>query len=675
MRNRLAGLGGLVFQGAIGAFVAANVFLAWRWNQRPLPPPPWDPSVHLDTAMDYALAWSHGEYAHLLLTNTRPGHAAYPPVYHYSLIATFAAQDPQTGVVWLNLAYWLLLCLAAAYISARLGGPWSGTASLAILAFSPMLETYRVAFVDVALASWVMASYALLVRSELFERRASSLALGVCAGLAALSKWTALVYLFPCWLAGWRTAKSRRNLAGATVIAAVMVAPWYLLNGVNVFGRALASAKLGASEGDPTGFTVAAWSWYFGTLGNYFALPVVLLLLAGAAWALVRTRARGWARAETVVAAWLAFSYAFWSSVPNKDTRYIMPAAAALPALGAAGLPGPLLVAAVGAAAWHGLNRSWPATAKWPTEDMLAEVEARRAARGAGGSASLCVLANHESLNSTTLRWLARHRGWDRISIGCTESAIPEWADFVLVKTKDPGYYLGDQTLAILRDVNDPRSLFRRAFVEDRAWDLPDGSRAILYEPRHGLPAPSGTTRLASFRVRSALFENAVLRPSGRPGDYDLSAEKVTLVSLGDAPITGVKARLEGARLLTAGKQAYIIGISTVSLLSLDLAAPALAQALSRRTKLAWTVTAEDGALTASTRLGPLPVRLVASVRPTADGLEARVRELRLFGLPLVRDRALAVPLAARPPNQPYALKLAPITFAGQRISIGPSVP
>ncbi len=651
------------------AIVAAlQLWLAWGWAERPASPPHWDPAVHLDTAYDYKQALEEGRWASLLFAVPRPGHPAYPPAYHLSLIPAASSADPQGAVVWTNLLYWLLLCYSCAAIAWQIAGPWAGLAALLALGFSPAALTFRQAFADVSLAAWVAAAYAFFVGSRNYEDRRLSLATGLCAGLAMMSKWTALIYLLPCWVAGLHDRRARRNLAAATAVAVVMAGPWYLLNAFNVVSRVMMSAGLGASEGDPTGWTLAAWGYYLRVFFDQYTAAGCLLLLAGCAWAAFRSRAAWRRRPEPALAAWLLISYAFWSSVSNKDDRYILPAAAALPALGAAAFPIPALALSAVLAA-RGLAvaapPTLPAAPRWPIDEILNEAHGR-------GPATVCVLANHESLNTTSLRWLARHAGLGGLSFGCSQSSIPEWADLVLVKTKSPGYYLSERSHAIIADSARPGSPFSAAFRERRRWDLPDGSQAVLFEQRPREAGPRRAVRLAAMDIRSARLSGVVLEPAGGR-DYVLSVSTLTMSKF-PAPVRDIRLRLEGARLFADQGTVRVLGVSAVRVLSADLGLEEAAHALSLRTGLPWQVTASGGVLAASTRLGWVAARVELVLIQTEDSLLARIRRLSLAGIPIPGAGLLRyrVSLAAKPPAQPYALRLGAVHLDAGRIQIGP---
>lgn len=640
-----------------------HLFLAWRWNALDRQPPGWDPAVHLGTAMDYSQAWRDGRWLDLIRTVPRPGHPQYPPAYHYSLIPFLKDAAPHRSVVFLNLAYFLILVYAGAWLAHQTGGPAAAAAALIVLGFSPgLLYKFREAFPDLALAAWVTLAYALAARSQGFRDRFFSLAAGLCAGLALLSKWGALLYLLPAAVPGLFDKERRRNLAWACALAALLSLPWYAVNSVTMLPRIWNSVTLGHRQGNPLTWTWNNWLYYPSWLIDCYSWPVVGLMAAGCVLALRRGLLPG-----TLLASWLAFSYLFCTVVPSKDDRYFLPVAAALPALGLSALPGPTLALSAGLAFLHSRDIRRPQAGDWHQEEVLQTVEQRRSSPLAG----LCVLANHRYVNATSLGWLARHHGLSSVYLGGYESEIPEWSQFVLVKTGDPGPFLSDNTLSILSQASAGQGLFARVFRPAARWPLPDGSQAVLYEQKPDLPLLSGPRRFPRLEIKGAVLKDVAVTPRG-PGHYLVSVKSLELKKL-PAPIENVHVELSGARLLEESGKVYVLGLQGLRLLSARVALQDLSQALSRRAGLPIALSGADAGLTATASLGPLPVKASLFAASESGALKAALRRLTVAGLPLPFAGRLAFEqgLRARPPYQPYSLEVAPLRFSPSGIEIG----
>jgi hypothetical protein len=648
-----------------------HLILAFRWNSLDRQPPGWDPAVHLGTALDYRQAWRENRWFDLIRTVPRPGHPQYPFAYHYSLAPFLQHPAPHRRVVFLNLAYFLLLVYAGAWLAYQTSGPPAAAAALFVLGLSPgLLYKFREAFPDLALAAWTTLAYALVVRSQGFKNRGSSLAAGLCAGLAVLSKWGAVLYLLPAAASGLADRGRRRNLALALAAAVLLCLPWYAVNTVTMLPRIWASVTLGHHQGNPLTWTWNNWLYYPSWVVDCYSWPAVALMLAGCALALRRwavERRNGRQGPQVCLAAWLAFSYLFCTLVPSKDDRYFLPAAAALPVLGLSALPGPVLALSAGLALLHSKNIRRPEPGDWHQKDILKTVEARRSSKLAG----LCVLANHRDVNPTSLSWMARHQGLSSIYLGGYQSEIPEWSQFVLIKTGDPGPFLSERTLTILGGAASGGGLFARVFRPAARWPLPDGSEALLYEQKPDIPWISRMRRFEQLDIKGARLEGVVITPR-EPGRYVIEVRTLLLDKL-PAPIEGIKIEISGARLFEDGGKVYVLGLESLRLLSARLALRDLQAALSRRASLPIALASADSELTAHARLGPLPVELSLSVALEGSGLRLEVRRLALAGLPVPFASRLAFrrTLEARPPYQPYGIDLGALRFSPETISIG----
>lgn len=645
-----------------GILAAFHVALAVHWWKVDRVVPPWDPAVHLGTALDYKEALHEGRWLDLLRTQPRAGHPQYPFVYHYSLVPLLSGDAPHRAVVFLNLLYFFVLVGSAAVLAWLAAGPWASAAALIVCAFSPgLLYKYREAFPDLSLASWTTAAYGCLALSEGFKNRRWALATGLCAGLAVLSKWGAVLYLAPAVVWGLREREGRRNLAWAVGLAAAMALPWYLINTPTMLPRIWNSVTLGHKQGQPLTWTAANWTAYLKYLYSCFGVPGVYLLLAGCVLALRRPTAL-----RVCLAGWLGFSYLFCTLVPSKDDRYFLPAAAALPALGAAGLPLPALAVSAGLAAWHARGIRRPDPSQWPAEEMLSEVESRRK----GKPASVCLLVNSSFLNSTTMSYLARRRALGGIYFGGHQTEIPEWADFVLLKTDNPGAFVSDTTQRILADERDPKSFFHAVFRLARSWPLPDGSEGRLYEQRPDLKLVTTARRFPSMEVRGSTLRGVTIKPLG-PGRFLVSVDTLELHKL-PAPIRGLKAELSGARLLERGGRVYVLGLDKLKLVSARQSPKELSEALSRRAGLPLSIEAQGADLRAAGRV--LGIALEAVVSPRAEGSEVSVSLVSLrvggFKLPLPAFR-LTRSLTPNFPYQPYALELTGLKLTPEEFAFG----
>lgn len=659
-------------------------------------PPAWDHSVHLGTALDYREALASGRWLDMLIARPRAGHPPYPPLYHYSLMLILGSDQPQVAAAGLNLAYLFILIFSCAWIAFQLGGPLPATAAMLSVGLSgAIVGFHREVFPDLAMAAFVTLCYALILRSDRFENRRWALAAGLCAALAMLSKWSAFVYLVPGAAVGLADARRRRNLLGASAVGALLCAPWYVINIFSVIPRVWNSMNMGESQGRPAVWTVSGWTWYPKLTATTFGAAATILMLAGVVLGVRATlkNKKGlgprWASAPSVVAGWLVFSLAAWSMVPNKDFRYFLPGMVALPALGFAALPEPLLAAAAVLALAQIPSLPAPQSQAWPLSDILKTVEERR--DPGSQTATLCVLPNHVDMNATNLLWLTRRMGLADIrirgrrtghprnleasanpgvAIGGQQSEIPEWSDFVLYKTGNPGPFLSDKTIAIMAQIGEEGGFFRKIFREARRWPLPDGSEAVLFEVRPDLAVLKRPLHLAELKVRSARLSDVDITVAGS-GRYVVKVGELRLEKL-DAPVRDIRVELEGARLIEHEGRPYVIGVRKVRLLSARVAWDDLSRALSARAHLPIHFESTGQGLSARADLGPLVIHLALTAQSIRDGVLVRDMSAQVGGIPVpfLGSVLWRQGLGARLPYQPYDLELGDFTFGKSELAL-----
>jgi hypothetical protein len=651
---------GALLLASAALLIAFHAALVRRWAATDRTPPGWDTSVHIGTAMDYREAWKEGRWLDLLATKARPGHPRYPPLFHYTAAPLCSSPAPHISVAWLNLAYFLALVLSSAWIAFLLGGPWPALAALFVMGLSPhLLYEYREAFPDPALAAWVSLAYLAFLKSERCARRSWSMAFGLLSGLAFLTRWSAAIYLLPAFAAGLLEKGRRRNLIAAAAIAAAACAPWYLFNFLPMLPQIWVSANIGHEQGLPRVWSWAGWRFYWVILAQCYTWPGVILMLFGSALALRSGwRKERWSSPSIWVAAWFLFSLLLVSLVPNKHWRYFMPAATALAALGFCGLPPAALPLSAAIALLHARDIRRPNPSYWPLEDILREADSRR---DPCRPASIALLANHRNMNANNLGWLARHAGLNGVFPGGVEAEIPEWSDFVLLKTgDDPGSFLADSTLRLTRQALNGEKPFSLFFREARRWPLPDGSEAVLYESNPSAPLLRSPVSIAKARVRSATLEGIRISPTGKEA-FEVSVSTIVLDKL-QVPVRNVRARAAGARLAFLDGKVRVLSLRRLSLDAAELRWDELSDGLSRRARLPVRVEPEGSGLRVSARLGFLTLRAGIEVSQGPGRLRLKSRALGFLSWESA--------LRAKPPYQPYDLDVGPLLFEPRALRI-----
>ncbi len=664
--------------------------LLWVWLKKDTRPPQWDSSVHLMTAHHYAEAAGKGSLRGLLFTPTFPGHPPYPPVAHYlmasgmGLSRAMGASSEDGAVFLLQFLSLGVLAVGSYLVAARFWGSGAGLAAAALALFAPPVQFLsHEALVDVALAAMVVFSYGCWARSDKFSRWGWSLAFGLAAGIGCLVKWTFPTYLLPVVGAGiWGLIKSRnrRHILAALALSIVVTAHWYAANLIIVVPKLTRVAGLGVQEGDPSGRTLAGWLWYARILWAQWGGPLFLGGMAGLAWGFFR-RLKG----TLILVLWFVFSYAVWSSVSNKDPRYLLPAAMVLPmALSSLPLGIPALAATVCAgmaisSLWAQPGGRWrdaPVAQSWPLSEMLEKALSMREERS--GPSTLVLVSNHAYLNGNNLTWTVKNRGWsDRLTIRTKTDRLGEFSDFVIVKTGSLGPPGSVTRPAVAREqVLLPGGWFQRQFTESSRWALPDDSEALLFSRNHkARPVPAGAS-LSGWGGIDWKGIRFSAKPSARfPGAQraEISARQMDFNSV---ILRDVRLDLDGLRLaLDDGWQPRLLDLREVSIQSAvwnEADATALLLKRAPGLKQGDVTFQEDGRVILSGRMGPLPVlaefELSLKKGPDEDHLEVRLRKMKVAGISVPdfflsrfgRQRLSLGPTARRP----YGIRLSGLRVA-----------
>jgi 4-amino-4-deoxy-L-arabinose transferase-like glycosyltransferase len=199
----------------------------------------------------------------------------YPPLVHLVVTAFYKLFGVSMDVAAMSNSLFLVLFLLALYgIGERLGGPWLGLLSAFVVSMFPIIFSLsRYLYIDFALTSLVAMNIYLLLRSERFQRKGSSLLYGLTLGLGMLIKWTFVVFVGPPLLvvlvspgvaaATWRALRpstwDQRRMLIACLLGLGLTALWFLPN-------VQATAEL------PLGYALVPLSWLLWAVTTYFAL-------------------------------------------------------------------------------------------------------------------------------------------------------------------------------------------------------------------------------------------------------------------------------------------------------------------------------------------------------------------------------------------------------------------
>jgi hypothetical protein len=310
----------------LAAFLAVQALLLRHFIRVDTRPPSWDQATHMEIALDYREAAGAGRWSDIWFLAPKPGMPPFPPAYHLLLRGAFASADPAHAALWVNWFYMAILAVSLFAISWRfLPDSRALAATLAFCAAPGLQDLLTTQLVDLALVAWAAAGYWALLASEEFTAWVPSLAFAAVFALGMLHKWSYFSYMLPAYLIAGRALgdrNARLKVLAAAALSLALFTPWYWTH------LALLPSRLVQASSD---FAVpfwkdGAWAAYLtqsvGALGPLlWGLGFISMLAPQYA----RRRESAW-----VLAYWVVFSYVFWTIVPNRQIRFLLPGLAPL---------------------------------------------------------------------------------------------------------------------------------------------------------------------------------------------------------------------------------------------------------------------------------------------------------------------------------------------------------
>jgi len=558
----------------LALFLAAQAVMVRRYVRVDARPPSWDQSIHLEIALDYKEAAHEGRWGDLWYLAPKPGMPPFPPAYHILLRGAFASQDPARAALWVNWGYMAILAFSLFFISWRfLPDGRALAATLAFCAAPGLQDLLTTQLVDLAVVAWVSAAYWALLSSEGFTDWLPSLAFGLLHAVGMLHKWSFFSYCLPAYVIWGRSLSDRRarwKALAAAALSIALFAPWYWSH------IALLPSRLLQASAD---FAVPFWkgdalfSYLRQSCGSLGPAVWLLGFVGLLAPQYARRRENGW-----ILAAWVFFSYAFWTVVPNRQIRFLLPGLAPLGLAMSASWPSSVswtvaafqLLGAVNFAfGWIGpltvnlplvpmvFLENRPAVREdWKIEEILKRIEAVRDPTRALTNVTL--VANDVYFNAPTFHWSQRLLNLPHVRMRGVNKRLCELSEFVLLKDGvlgPAGVTSGLPEAA--KVIRDPDSWFHLGYEESARWLLPDASTAVLYRQRRDRRRPTSQKHVAHV-----IFEAGTTKVYGLTldfGNWDSAQTEWT--------VTHLKAdRAEVRDLVVRGLSADLDGFSFVGL-------------------------------------------------------------------------------------------------------------
>ncbi|MEK7390445.1 MAG: hypothetical protein AAB036_12205 [Elusimicrobiota bacterium] len=606
----------LVF-GLLGlvALLALEALLLRSFVRVDTRPPSWDQSIHLEIALDYQHALAAGRLADAWYLAPKPGMPPFPPLYHLLLMRSVTASDPAHAALWVNWFYLALLAVSIFALAWYFRPDETAVAAAVLFVASPGIqELYATQLVDLPLVALAAAAYWALIVSDEFMAWGPSLLFGFLHAAGMLHKWSFFSYMLPAYWIAFGALATRRSMIvvlSSAALSAALILPWYSAH------LALLPSRLVQASAD---FAVPIWT--AGAWGVYFkqaslALGPILWVLGSISLLAPQFPRRG--RQGWILLAWFLSSYVFWTIVPNRQIRFLLPGLVPLGVAFSSTWPKSVTWSVVAFQLFGLLNYfgGWvgpvavnlpyyqfdffpsnPGAAQdWKTEGILRLIEAKR--DPSRPITNVTLVANDVFFNAPTFHWTQRRLGLEHARMRGVNRRLCELSEFVLLK--DPkvgpqGVVSGLPEAAEI--IKTPYGWFRAAYEEIARWPLPDKNNAILFQQRRPRKKPYAEKILKREFVAAGKTELTNL--SVRFGDWDaLSGKYKTVgVTAGQVDVRGLilqrpRIELEGFHFVLADdgsnnpdlESIRLLRLDTLRIKSLDVGADELRHFLSARVK------------------------------------------------------------------------------------------
>lgn len=454
-------------------------------------PPSWDASVHLNLASTYWHIFKHfnlNSFKEIIAVSSY-----YPPLYHLTILPSFAIGGISLhSALFSNLFYLIILLWSTYGIGRILYNKSVGILAALLVAVYPFLiYMSRTLVIDLSLTTMVTLGFYLYLRSRDFSDRKFSLLFGLVSGLGLLMKWTYAFFLLGPILYGlWRRKK---NCFISAIVALVVAFPWYSYNLIKFIRYSIRFSGIGASEGDPSIFTMKSIGYYGQNLLLQIQPVFLILFLVGLIVYMVT-----WKRQNKLLFWWMVLPYLILTLISNKDERYTLPILSAVAIISCFWLFNLknmvmrrvlvtlIVIFGIGQFMLSSFSRHKnyycqpPDSSNWRQKEVI-DLIAENKFPGKN-FVSVSVVANHSYWHSESLEFYASAHNLPIFFKGYSKN-LGQFADYVITKTGDfgPPFSLGAMPEA--RDeILNHGSDFHKNFKLFATYILPDNSDLLVFK-------------------------------------------------------------------------------------------------------------------------------------------------------------------------------------------------
>lgn len=312
----------------IGLVAVFIVITGW-WLSKNQRVPDWDDGTHLLYALAAEMQLTHGEFSALFHTWD-----LYPPFGAIVGGVGFwiGGYTPTAAILTANLFFVPLLAASCYGIGTlAFGNRLAGLLAAVFALGTPMfVSEMHVLMLDPQEAAMVAATVWGVLASRGFSRPWVSALAGLAAGLAVMTKQTAVVFIAGPIAIGLIRGRwhSRRGILAFAVVAAVVAGPWYIDHWSQIRAQGASDDLTNASTYvSPPRFSRESLTWYFwNALNIQILLPLFAFFAVGVVMTvrdLVRRRDASDLRIDLLVGCFIGWLGA--TLITHKDPRYSLP--------------------------------------------------------------------------------------------------------------------------------------------------------------------------------------------------------------------------------------------------------------------------------------------------------------------------------------------------------------
>ncbi len=484
------------------------------WLTQEIVPTGWDESLHLTKSLQYYDTILAGQWGTLIKIDDY-----YPPLYHITPTFFYLLLGNSTdAAIFQNMLYFGLLLISIYGIGKYFGSEQAGLIGAVLISLYPGIVGFRRFFViDNGVVALVALSIYMLILTNKFKIVKYILYFGIVAGLAVLSKWTAVFFIIPpflvmCYEGFWKD-KRMPPLAfyGMIIIGIGLCLTWYWTHFMDVYTKITwGNVYWGTLEGDPDVFSIESFLYYTkGLINAQTSLFFFLLFAVG----FVKYRNK------ILLMSWIIVPYVVMTLMKNKNERYTMPSIAAIVVLTALWIAsiktkqtkavvmsiillvgvGQLVVLAVspdiipltigGVAVIPGqiYGTRPPMIDNWHADDIADALanDIKRNTRVNGRVVYVGTVVDHAYLNGLTVGYYAymRHLPVNSISVTdfeATQPFIDNFYNFDYLIIKDDKYYNRGR-MQIMIEMFNYFNEHKNGWTPIGVYKMPDNTTATLY--------------------------------------------------------------------------------------------------------------------------------------------------------------------------------------------------